>query len=360
MGVPRTSNRREFLHGKSAVDALADLAERVSLAGAPVDPPGVADRYLVKLARRAMACQFEVFLNAGQYGQGARTALAGLDLVEELEAQLSVFRESSEVSHVNRQAAAGPVAVESRLFDLFVECGRLHVETGGVFDITSGPLSKAWGFSRRAGAIPTDDELAAARQCVGARHVRLDAETRSIAFDRPAVEINLGAIGKGYAIDRCGELCLSAGVENYLWHGGQSSALARGARAGDEAWTVGLRHPLRPDRLLARIRLRNAALGTSGAGAQFFRHGGRRYGHILDPRTGWPASGVFSCTVVAPTAALADAFSTAFYILGPERAQACCEAREGLGFLMLLPNATGSAVEIASHGIDATMGDGAK
>jgi thiamine biosynthesis lipoprotein len=352
MRPERTSNRREFLRGQAAVDALADLADRVALADAPLEPSGGAGRhYLVKWARRAMACQFEVFLNAGQYERGAEAGLAALDLVDALEEQLSIFRETSEVRALNRCAGAEPVPVESGLFELLSMCAKLHRATSGAFDITAGPLSRVWGFTHRAGRVPPPEELAQAMAAAGADGVRLDAINGAISFDRPGMEVNFGAIGKGFALDRCGELLATRGVEDFLLHGGRSSVLAHGDRGGDDAWTVGLQHPLRPGQTLARIRLRNAALGTSGASCQFFKHEGKRYGHILDPRTGWPASGVFSSTAVAPTAALADALSTAFYILGPDGAREYCESHPGVGFLMLVPNTTGSAVEIAMHGL---------
>ena len=116
---------------------------------------------------------------------------------------------------------------------------------------------------------------------------------------------------------------------------------------------VGVRHPLRVDRRLAELRLRNQALGTSGSGTQFFRHQGKRYGHILDPRTGQPAEEVLSVTVMAPTAASADALSTAFYTLGPDAALDYCESRPEIGMLMMVPSRDGHTFDIATAGIAA-------
>src|SRR5262249_48597115 len=148
------------------------------------------------------------------------------------EDQLSVFRPDSEVSRLNRHAADEPLAVEPRLFALVELAMRISEQTGGAYDITAGPLSNAWGFTRRAGPIPDAELLAQARDCVGSRLVELDRERHTVRFTRPGMEINLGSIGKGYALDRCAELLAAAGIGDFLLHGGQSSVLARGAHAG--------------------------------------------------------------------------------------------------------------------------------
>jgi thiamine biosynthesis lipoprotein len=350
-----------------------------------------------------MACQFEVLLNAGQYEQGTETALAALDVVDALEDQLSVFRPHTELSRINRLAAAEAVPVEPQLFRLLELCLRLHAETGGAFDITASPLWRAWGFARREGAIPNEAQLAEAMSRVGSQLVKLDADTHTVRFLRPGVELNLGSIGKGYALDRAAEVLAAAGINDYLIHGGNSSITARGSRMepgwrgperskghGSEGWhapersegrgtpagasstpfvpqgvppsadvppdaggwTVGLPHPLRPGRRLAEIRLRDRALGTSSSEAQYFRHRGKRYGHVLDPRTGWPADKLLSATVLAPSAALADALATAFYVMGHEAALDFCRTRPELAAVLVAPATRGQRFEIHSIGLE--------
>ena len=186
------------------------------------------------LARRAMACEFEFFLNAGQYPQGSAAALAALDLVDRLEDQLSVYRPTSEISRLNALPGAGPVRVEARLFALLRHAVEIHAATHGAFDITAGPLSDVWGFTRRAGALPTQPAIAAALARVGTPHLELDSADATLAFRRPDVQINLGAIGKGYALDRALESFEAAGIQDFLLHGGHSSVLARGTRAADK------------------------------------------------------------------------------------------------------------------------------
>lgn len=348
------SNRRDFLRGKAAAEAIADVADGLVALDAPPK-----STYLVQYGRRAMACQFELHLNAGQYPQAGEAALAGLDLIEQLEAQLTVYRDTSEVMHLNRTAGQQPVDVEPRLFELLVLAARLHEETEGAFDITSGPLSKVWGFYRRQGSVPDEAALAEALARVGGQHVRLDEERRTVQLMLPGMELNLGSIGKGYALDRAAGLLRESGVVEFLWHGGQSSVLASGSHAassaGERGWVVGLRDPLRPERRLAEIRLLDQALGTSGAGMQFFRHQGQRLGHILDPRTGWPASGVLSATAIAPTAAEADALATAFYILGVERTLAYCQLRPHLGAILVYQPRPGLPVEVAHTGMEGRL-----
>lgn len=343
------SHRRDFLKGRAAADALEHYVD-ARLSDLDAEPASEAG-YLVRIGRRAMACEFEVLLNAGEYPDGAEHALAALDLVDELESQLTVYRESSEVVEINRQAGTIPVAVEARLFELLRFAKQLHLETEGAYDITSGPLTKVWGFSRRQGSVPSQADLNEALARVGSQRLRLDESARTIAFETPGMELNLGSIGKGYALDRVAAMLAAQGITQMLIHGGQSSVLARGGESGSpEGWTVGVVDPLRPGRRIAEIRLRDQALGTSGASTQFFRHSGRRYGHILDPRTGWPAEGILSTTVVAPSGAMADALATAFYVWGVEPSLAYCRARPEISALLIAADESGQGVKVHTAG----------
>lgn len=292
-----------------------------------------------------MGTQFQVFFNAGQYANAVEAAVEALDLIDGLEEQLSAFRPTSELSRINALAADGPVNVEPRLFQLLELALHLGRETNGAYDITSGPLWKAWGFARRAGKVPTEAQLEEARHNVGYHLVQLDPQHQTIRFLRPGVELNLGSIGKGYALDRAAEVLAAAGIGDFLFHAGQSSVLARGSVLAlrqpgptqPTAWTVGIRHPLRRRARLGEVVLCDGALGTSGTENQFFRHAGRRYGHILDPRSGQPADSLLSATVIAPTAALADALSTAFFVMGAEAALDYCRTHPECAALLLRP-----------------------
>lgn len=347
MSEPPRNSRREFLAGRAAVEALANLLPAVPPEPAELTPPADASGYLIQVGRTAMACEFEIFLNGAQYSHGPDAALEALDLVERLEDQLSVYRGDSEVSRLNRRAATEFVPIERCLFALLRQAVELWRRTGGAFDITSGPLTKAWGFYRRQGRVPPEDELAAARASVGSQHLEWDEADEAVRFARPGMEINLGAIGKGYALDRCADQLSAAGVGDFLLHGGTSSVVARGSRAGSSperpGWSVALRHPLRPDRRLAEFRLVDRALGTSGSGNQFFFHQGRRLAHVIDPRSGRPAEQVLSATVLAPTAAEADALSTAFFVGGEAVAAEYCGEHPEVAAALVLPAAGSGA-----------------
>lgn len=347
-----TPNRRDFLSGRAIARSAQEAAR--AAADAALERERTAPAYLLHVGRTLMACEFEIMLNAGEHRDGPESALKALDLVESLEAQLTVYRDTSEVSCLNVEADDEPIMVERGLFELLALAVQLSRETEGAFDITSGPLSKTWGFYRRQGRVPDERELCETLERVGWRHLQLDEPSQSVHFLRRGLEINLGAIGKGYALDRCADLLLAAGAANFLIHGGTSSILGRGSRAGlpvdETGWTVALKHPLRPEQRLAEFRLRDRALGTSGSGSQHFFHQGKRYGHILDPRTGKPAEVVVSATVIAPSAALADALATAFYVLGPEGTAAYCERHPEISALLVLPDSKAGAARFARFG----------
>jgi thiamine biosynthesis lipoprotein len=270
-----------------------------------------------------MACRFEVTL-PGYAGRDVPAAQAALQLVDRLEDRLSVFRSASELCAVNERAAAEAVRVGPEVLDLVRRCKSLYEATEGAFDPTSTPLSRSWGFLVRSGRLPTSAEIAQARARVGMSAVALDERDRSVRYARPGIELNFNAIGKGYAIDGAAHVLDERGVGRALLSAGGSSL--RALRGGREGFVVDVRSPRQADGPLARLRLRHAALGTSGAGEQFFEAEGRRYGHVLDPRTGGPAEGTLSASVVADDAATADALATAFLVGGQDLAERYCRA----------------------------------
>jgi thiamine biosynthesis lipoprotein len=287
--------------------------------------PAESSEFWIRVHRPAMACRFEVTLS-GEDARHVDAARETLDSVDRIEDALTVFRETSELVRVNRHAAAAPVRVDDDLFRLLCLCRDLHARTEGAFDVTSTPLSRCWGFMKREGRLPAQEEIARAQACVGMDGIDLDDGT--VRFRRPGMELNLGAIGKGWALDRVGAGLRRRGVRHALLSAGGSSILALGGRGG--GWVVDLRSPqVRRERLL-RLRLRDAALGASGAGEQYVDVDGKRYGHVLDPRTGWPAGGLINAAVIASDAAVADALSTAFLVGGIDLAERYCAAHPGV------------------------------
>jgi len=295
---------------------LTALTHSQACAGA-IDEHG----YWIRLHRPAMACRFEITL-ADRECPFVPAARAALDEIDRLEAELSVFRETSVISALNRRAAQAPVPAPPQIIELLARCQWWHQETGGAFDITTTPLSRCWGFRRRQGRVPDAVEIDLARAWVGLDRVEIDSTGGTVAYRQGGIELSLGAIGKGYALDRAGSLMRSAGVPHALLSAGRSSLLGIGGRNG--GWWIDLVSPLFAGGPIGGLRLRNAAVGTSGAGEQFVIADGRRYGHVIDPRTGWPARGTVSATVVASDAATADALSTAFFVGGAELARKYC------------------------------------
>ncbi len=360
--APHLPTRRIFIQGRPAVREFAEAARQSDLAPADVSLgatdalPLAMDRssLLVSVRRRAMACEWEVQVAADRDDNSMEYIFSALDLVESLEDQMSVYRAESEVMRINELAAHGPVPVEPRLFNVFQMATRICRETGRALDITSGPLSAAWGFSRRQGRVPSEAEISAALALVDTNEIVLDKATETIFFRRHGLSVNLNSIGKGYALDRMAEMLADGNVDDYLLHGGKSSVLARGDQPGLPGcgWTIGVRHPLRPAERLAEFCLRDQCLSTSGSGTQFFLRRGRRYGHILDPRTGRPAEGMFSTTVIAPTAAEAEALSTAFYVMGPEKVGAYCATRPELAAILVCPTEREGDVQLFPFGLD--------
>lgn len=355
---PSNANRRDFLTGKALADAAQRLVdERLITGGDPGSRRGPPAPCLVEVSRCAMACEFQVLLRSS--GEEVDWALEALDEVERIERQLSLFRADSQIAAINREAATRPVPIDTELYTLLEECLKIHRETAGCFDISASPLWRLWGFHRGTGTFPTVDAIAAALQRVGSAKVQLDAATQSVRFAVPGMEINLGAIGKGYALDRCATVLDERGIANYLIHGGQSSVLCRGERVpgasergANEGWRVAILHPLRPGQRLGEVVLQNRALATSGSANQFFYRDGRRFSHVLDPRTGWPAEGLLGVTVLGPSAAETDALSTAFFVLGVERTLEFCANRPDLGAILVAAGTRSGELEIITAGLD--------
>jgi thiamine biosynthesis lipoprotein len=278
----------------------------------------------------------------------ADAILDAFDEIDRIESLLTIYRDQSEVLQLNRLAAVSPVFVEPELFRLIELAAKLHAETDSAFDITATPLSRVWGFLKREGRLPRDEEIAEALELVDMSRVLLNPANHSVQFRHSGIEINFNALGKGYALDRAASLLAERGADNYLWHGGLISVLARGANQGDDhnSWSIGLRNPLEPQKYLAEFHLRNRALGTSGGATQFFEHEGHRYSHIIDPRTGWPAMGIFTATVIAPTAAEADALSTAAFVLGPEHISPLLAKRPDIAVALVCPSDADSGMTV--------------
>jgi thiamine biosynthesis lipoprotein len=330
---------------------MTGMTRRALLTGfrapSPANEAPTAGSWL-RVHRTAMACRVEVVL-PDEDAAFVPAARAALDEADRLEAMLSVFREGSDLSRVNREAARGPVTVPSELLAVLLRSRELRDRTGGAFDISSTPLSRCWGFMRRAGRLPVPAEIDAARACVGMDAMVLDATARTVEFTHAELELNLGAIGKGYVLDSMAARLRDRGAARALISAGRSSVLAIG---GGE-WPVELRSLVR-DETIGGLRLRDGALGTSGAGEQFFEINGSRYGHVIDPRTGWPASGTRAASVVTSAGADADALSTAFLVGGVDLARRYCAEHPNV-LAVVTPEEGRSQVFGSYHGVSVSL-----
>jgi thiamine biosynthesis lipoprotein len=272
---------------------------------------------LTEVTRKAMATEFAILLPP-QSLDAVELAVTTLERLDQIEQTLTIYDNGSEVSQINRTAGQGPAPASKSTFQLIERAQRWSQRTRGAFDITAGPLVKAWGFTERSGRKPSTDEVEAALAKVGYHHLHLNREHQTVQFDLPEMSINLGGIGKGDALDQIADELRRGGLNDFLLHGGSSSVLAAGDQTANSGlgWAIGIAHPTKPKRRLAGVRLRNQALATSGSGKQFFHHRGKRYGHVIDPRTGFPAGDLASLTVITDSAADADACGTGLFVAG--------------------------------------------
>jgi thiamine biosynthesis lipoprotein len=258
-----------------------------------------------RLPFRAMASLCEVVLAAGDEAHADRLANAAIAEVQRIEAKYSRYRPDSIVGRINAAAGCDFVECDDETLRLLDFADQLYEESGGLFDITSGVLRRAWDF--RAARVPDARELAACTANIGWR--RIERQGRAIRLAQAGMELDFGGFGKEYAADRAAEVLLALGVRHgYVNLAGDLRVL--GPRPDGTPWAVGIQHPREAGGVLASISLQQGALATSGDYERFFEHEGRRYCHILDPRTGHSVTWWRSVSVLAPQAIIAGAVST--------------------------------------------------
>ncbi len=298
----------------------------------------------VSLSLQAMATRFELVL-AGEDRVALRAAgEEALREIERIEAQLSFYRPDSEIARLNQGAARRPVRVSPPTFRLLERCRDYAMATDGAFDVTVGPLMRAWGFVRDQGVLPTVEELAQARALTGVAHLHFDAENFTIAYDRPGVAVDLGGFGKGYAVERAVDLLREYGVRSALLHSGTSSIAVIGAPPAESAWRVALQSPLSGD----RIGLVDQALSVSAVHGKSFEAGGREYGHVIDPATGQPVSRALAAAAIGESASVCEVLSTALMVRGPDWIPTAGQRFPGYRLLVAHPDAAGQVITTRS------------
>lgn len=289
--------------------------------------------FTVAVARHAMATRFEIILHGANETSLRAAGEEALNEISLLEDRLSLYRPTSEIAHLNARAHLEPVRVSPELFRLLQHAQQLHRGTGGAFDITIGPLMRCWGFMGGSGATPDPVALAEARAKIGMDLVQLNEGDFTVRFARPGVMIDLGAIGKGYAIERGAELLRDAGVTSAILHGGTSTVSAIGHPPDAEAWKVALElpptNPADSPALLAVVPLRDESLSVSAVWGKSFQSGSKTFGHVLDPRTGEPTDRAVLAAVVTRDATEGDALATALLTDGPDAVERIAALRSG-------------------------------
>jgi thiamine biosynthesis lipoprotein len=318
-----------------------------------------------------MATRFEIALHGDRPIALRAAGEEALSEIERLEDQLSLYRPHSDISRLNRCAAREAVRVDPAVFRLLQRARQLHDLTGGAFDISVGPLVRCWGFMGGDGRWPEAAEIAQARDQVGMQLVELDPVHRTVRFRRPGVMLDLGAIGKGYALEQAATILQEAGVQSALLHGGTSTIYALGAPPDEACWKVAVDAPQLlawrgahepavdpltpppPTSVAAIVPLRNQSLSVSAVWGRALRRADRLWGHVIDPRTGEPVRRALLAAIVLPCPTDTDALSTALLVDGTPGLPRICRAFPEARGLVVEPAAVaGEPARITAVGLD--------
>ena len=265
----------------------------------------------------------------------------------EVDRLMSNYRDDSELALVNRGAAWNAVVVSDAMFSVLDAARRVSSASNGAFDITVGPLVRLWGFHDKTPHIPTAAELASVRPLVDYRNLLLDAEHHAVRFVRPGVELDLGGIAKGFAVEIAADILRRRGLSGFIDAGGNQYLL--GTPPGKRVWTVGIKNPDVPDRVMGVVETGEISVSTSADSYNFLVANGRKYGHILDPRTLEPSTSALSVTILSRDGTLADAMSKAAFILGPKAGLALVEAFPGMSAVIAYRKADGTVAVAVSQ-----------
>lgn len=283
---------------------------------------------------------------------------AATERIDHLEDLLSSFRPASPVSRLNRMAGKSGMVLDGEVLDVLSAGFQLHRETDGAYEMTIGPLVSLWRQAGDQGVFPSDKAIQTALDLIGSEKIEFDQATRHVKLPLAGMALDLSGLGKGYIVDRTVELLRRRGAQRGMVNAGGD--LLAFAPAGTSTFKVGIRDPEGgPADLLGRFSLREGGVATSGNYEKFFEIDGRRFGHILDPRSGRPAEGTLSVTVLASTTMRADGLATGLFILGPEAGANLVNSLPGVEAIILYrtPTGLGRWVSEGWPGIDWFPGD---
>ena len=288
-------------------------------------PPAVPG--MKRFSHEAMATTYEVIVVHDDEKYARQTAAAAFEEVNRLDAELSRFIPNSDVSRINNLPANRPLILGLDTFECLKLSCRIFAETGGAFDVTIGPLLSCRRNADGSPREPSKQELDNARQRTGTNLFKLNEDEHTIELLTAGVQVDLGGIGKGYAVDKMAELLREWSIGTALISGGYSSVLALDGLAGTNGWPLTLSNPDNRKEILARPNLQNRALGSSGI---------KKGWHIIDPRTMQPVRDKLAAWSYAPDAATADALSTAFMIMSPDQIERYCSHHPEIGAMIMM------------------------
>jgi thiamine biosynthesis lipoprotein len=290
---------------------------------------------IVRVGASLMATRFEVALWGNDESYLRSAGMEALHEIERIEQRLSIYRNDSDLYETNAVGANHPVCVTPFVFHLLERAKSYWLLTDGAFDPAVGPLLKVWGFLDGSRKIPSKEEIEAACELCGMGMVELDEENHTVHLLREGVILDPGAIGKGYAIDYAAEILRDNNIPGALIHGGTSSIYALGTMPDGAPWKVALQNPLVEGSTLGYVDIIDQSLSVSAPHGKLFHQDGRCFGHVLDPKTGWPAEGSLMAAVIGPTAEEGDAFSTALLIRGQEMLKTVASSGDSGGLVLV-------------------------
>ncbi|MCX2741027.1 FAD:protein FMN transferase [Pontibacter anaerobius] len=259
---------------------------------------------------------------------------AGIKEIQRIEALISEWQPTSQTSEINRNAGIKPVVVNQELYDLISRSNRISSMTGGAFDISFASIDKVWKYDGSMKALPTPDQIKASVSKINYKNIILNPENHSVFLKEPGMKIGFGAIGKGYAANRARDVMREMGIEGGVVNAA-GDLVTWGKQPDGQPWYVGIADPEEKDKVFSWLTADNTAVVTSGNYEKFAEVGGQRYSHIIDPRTGYPAKGLKSVTIVCPNGELADALATTVSVLGKEEGLYLVNQLKGVECLLI-------------------------
>lgn len=291
-----------------------------------------------------MGTRFKIILYAPDEAAANRAAKAAFERIATLDSIMSDYRPTSELMQLCKKAGGDPVRVSEDLWHVLGRSQEISRDSDGAFDVTVGPIVRLWRQARKTKQLPDAKELAKALELVGYDKVKLDEKARTVQLLKPGMQLDLGGIAKGYAADAALAVLKKQGIDRALVAAGGDIAVSA-PPPGTEGWTVGIAPLEDPDSKPARfLLLRDAAVSTSGDAEQFVEIDGKRYSHIVDPKTGLGLIGRSSVTVVAPHCMTSDGLDTAVSVMGPERGLKLIEKTDGVSAYIVRKTEKGEEV----------------